>query len=321
MTVLALINPQSLLGEEIKRDLGRRKGLASEVRLLATEAEQIGAVTDFAGVAALVQECSAESFSGVDLAILLPGLGASPRKPSGLPPRTILLVVDSSAQWHKGVPVVAGLDSVQIEERSAKVLISPSPMVILLAHLLQPLKQLGPSSVVAQVLLPASRHQQAGLDELFGQTRAILSMRDDRPTAVFGKQIAFNLLPIETDSSGYLQQLKSLVGDESAVALQFVQAGVFHSLACSLFIQFERDPGLPALREVWAAHPWIEIVESDDPLGPTDAAAREEILVSNLIPSPTRPGGYQLWAVMDNLTRGGASNVIEVIESLFAITS
>ena len=75
MTVLALINPQSLLGEEIKRELGRRKGLTSEVRLLATDAEQIGAVTDFAGMAALVQECSEESFDGVDLAILLSSAG------------------------------------------------------------------------------------------------------------------------------------------------------------------------------------------------------------------------------------------------------
>jgi aspartate-semialdehyde dehydrogenase len=321
VTVLAIINPQSLLGEEIKRELGRRKGLASEVRLLATAPEQIGAVTDFGGVAALVQGCSAEAFDGVDLAILLPSAEDTPRRPSGLSESSTLLVVDSSAHWGEGVPVVAGLDSAHIEERSAKVLISPAPIVILLAHLLQPLRQLGPSSLVAQALLPASSHQQSGLDELFEQTRAILSMRDERPTAVFGKQIAFNLLPVETDGSGYLRQLKCLVGDETAVALQIVQAGVFHSLACSLFIQFESDPGLATLRELWAAHPWIEIVENDDLPGPTDAAAREEILVANLSPSPARPAGYQLWAVMDNLTRGGASNVVEVIESLLAISS
>ena len=216
---------------------------------------------------------------------------------------------------------MAGLDSVRIEQRSATLLISPSPIVILLAHLLQPFEQLGPSSAVAQVLLPASSHQQSGLDELFEQTRAILSMRDDRPTEVFGKQIAFNLLPVGADISGYLQQLKSLIGDQTTVALQIVQAGVFHGLACSLFIQFEKDPGLSALRKLLTAHPWIEIVEDGDHPGPTDAAAREEILVANLSASPTRDGGYQLWAVMDNLTRGGASNVIEVIESLFAITS
>ena len=49
MTILALINPQSLLGEEIKRELSRRKELWSEVRLLTTEEDQVGAVTDVAG--------------------------------------------------------------------------------------------------------------------------------------------------------------------------------------------------------------------------------------------------------------------------------
>ena len=91
MTILAIINPQSLLGDEIKRELGRRKGLWSEVRLLTTEPEQIGAVTDFAGKAALVQECGVETLRGVELAILLHG---DPAQAPSLPTGTSLLVVD-----------------------------------------------------------------------------------------------------------------------------------------------------------------------------------------------------------------------------------
>ena len=321
MTVLAILNPQSLLGEEINQELGRRKGLSSEVRLLATEPDQIGAVTDLGGVAALVQECTAESLDGVDLAILLPGGEDSTPDPATLSSASTLLVVDPPQPWEDATPIVTGLDPAADRDGASKVLLSPSPIVILLAHLLRPLKELGPADVFAQVLMPASSRDQAGLDELFEQTRSILAMRDDKPTAVFGKQIAFNLLPGDADTSGYLRHLEVLLGAETRVAVQIVQAGVFHSLACSLMVSFEEDPGISALEEALAAHPWIELAEKDSRPGPTDAAAREEILVADLRPSPSRPGSYQLWAVMDNLTRGGASNVVEVVEGLFAFAS
>jgi len=318
VTILAIINPQSLLGDVIKQELGKRKELWSEVRLLATEPEQVGAVTDIAGEAALVQECDAETLQGVDLAVLLHG---DPAQAPTLPTSTVLLVVDPTSDWPEGTLAVAGVDSDLIDQQSDSLFISPAPAVILLAHLLQPLAELRPSLAVAQVLLPASSHDQAGLDELFQQTRSILAAQDDRPTEVFGKQIAFNLLPVSSDPSTYLDQLHRILGRESVVTLQMVQTGVFHSLACNLFVSFEEDPGFDKVRQRLAAQTWIELVAEGDRPGPTDAAAREEILVADLRPGLGHPGSYQLWAVMDNLTRGGASNVVEIVENLLAPTS
>ena len=48
--------------------------------------------------------------------------------------------------------------------------------------------------------------------------------------------------------------------------------------------------------------------------GPVDAAAREEVVVGSVRPDAGAPGGYWIWAVMDNLTRGGALNAVEVAE-------
>ncbi len=319
MTVLAIINPQSLLGGEIKKSLGRRRELWSDVRLLGTEPAQVGAVTEFAGEAALVQECDVEALQGVRLAILLPGDEDPTAAQLSLPADSTLLVVDPKSGWHGATPAVAGIDST--EDRSGAVFISPSPVVILLAHLLQPLQDLGTSAAVAQILMPASSQGQAGLDELFDQTRSFLAVQDDKPTEVFGKQISFNLFPLSFDDTRHLDPLTRILGGNPAVALQVVQAGVFHCLACSLFLSFDQDPGLEKLRHCLAANPWIEMAGEGELPGPTDAAAREEILVADLRPSPTRPGSYQLWAVMDNLTRGGVSNVLGIVESLLAPAS
>jgi aspartate-semialdehyde dehydrogenase len=166
------------------------------------------------------------------------------------------------------------------------------------------------------VLLPASTRGQGGLDELFEQTRSILTMRAEKPTAVFGKQMAFNLLPASADRDRNLVLLRRLLGGDCEVALQLVQAGVFHSLACGLFVQFDTDPGIEQLRTALASNPAIDIAEQGDRPGPTDVAAREEILVADLLASSSTPGSYQLWAVMDNLTRGGVLNLMEIVESL-----
>jgi len=52
----------------------------------------------------------------------------------------------------------------------------------------------------------------------------------------------------------------------------------------------------------------------EDPLGPIDAAATDDVLLGHL--RSESPGSYWLWSVMDNLTRGGASNAIAIAEAL-----
>jgi aspartate-semialdehyde dehydrogenase len=56
---------------------------------------------------------------------------------------------------------------------------------------------------------------------------------------------------------------------------------------------------------------------SDKPrlLGPIDAAASDKVLFGT-VRKDEAAGGLWLWAVMDNLTRGGALNAIEIAEAL-----
>ena len=50
-------------------------------------------------------------------------------------------------------------------------------------------------AAAATLVLPASLHDDAGLEELFEQSRQIIAMRERRRAKVFGAQLAFNLLP------------------------------------------------------------------------------------------------------------------------------
>jgi aspartate-semialdehyde dehydrogenase len=68
-----------------------------------------------------------------------------------------------------------------------------------------------------------------------------------------------------------------------------------------------------AIRKALAGNPHIETAEDPKHLGPIDSAASDKVLVGAIRKAPDR--GFWLWAVMDNLTRGGALNALEIAEA------
>jgi aspartate-semialdehyde dehydrogenase len=190
--------------------------------------------------------------------------------------------------------------------------------VVLLAHLLHPLRGLSPEAVTATVLQPASMHGNAGLEELFEQTRQIVAMTGQRSNPVFGAQLSFNLLPTTADALPLAETLSQVLGGVPGgvgpVALQVVQGSVFHSVTASLYVRFGGNASVQGLRKALAAHPYLEIADRPKHLGPIDAAASGKVIFGTIRKDPA--GGFWIWAVMDNLTRGGALNAIEIIEGL-----
>jgi aspartate-semialdehyde dehydrogenase len=193
-------------------------------------------------------------------------------------------------------------------------LVSPHPAAVLLAHLLQPLASLCTvRQVSATVLQPASLFDDAGIEELFEQTRQIVAMSGQHRSEVFGDaQVAFNLLPAaqgEATAGRIATTLDTVLGAPQPLSLQLIQAGVFHGLAVSLYVSSADAPSTAALRKALTVGPFIAAAEDARHLGPIDAAANDKILLG-----PTRKdsSGFWLWAAMDNLTRGGALNAVEV---------
>ncbi|HZI63277.1 MAG TPA: Asd/ArgC dimerization domain-containing protein, partial [Thermoanaerobaculia bacterium] len=248
------------------------------------------------------------ALEGVDLAFFCGDIEGNRPLLDRLPSETTAIVLSPDATRGDGVPVVAGIN---LDEATVgQVLISPHPGAVALAHLLFPLQPLGLESAVATLVQPVSMREEPALHELFEQTRRILSFSDQRP-GMFGKQLAFNLLPAAA-AANLTGELSGLVGGELELAVQVVQGGVFHGFALSVYTRFGGDPGLAAVREALRRHPHLELVRRPELLGPIDAAGKDAVLVGLIEPEPRRAGGYWLWAVMDNLTRGGALNALEI---------
>ncbi len=307
---IAIVNPISLLGQELREGLERHGDLWSEVRLLTTDPEAVGTVTEAAGAAALVEAYETDSLRGVDLVFVCDWSSRLEGLLDDRSTETTVVVVAPEQAPAGGVAVVAGIN-LDLAEPGG-VLISPHPSVVAVAHLTSPLTSFGLQEAVAHVVQPASMKGQEGLDELFEQTRSILSFAEQIPQEVFGGQQAFNLLPLDLSTQELVSQLHSVLGEEQKLALKIVQGGVFHSLSANVFARLAQDPGTDGLQDAFDDYPQTDRVSEPDLLGPITAAAREEILVGSVEPAPGLPGAYWIWGVMDNLTRGGATNALEI---------
>jgi aspartate-semialdehyde dehydrogenase len=135
-------------------------------------------------------------------------------------------------------------------------------------------------------------------------------MVEQRPTAVFGRQLAFNIYPDARPPGLLTPQLRAVLGDEVPVVARGLQAGVFHGIGASLHLRFDHDPGGAALRDALTQSGVVTVLDDDHPPSPIDTPRRQDIQIAE--PQPDGAGGYWLWAVTDNLSRGGAVNALGI---------
>lgn len=312
MSPVAIINPSNLLGKELKETLENRPEIAGDILLLSSREDEIGTLTEVAGAAAMVTRFEPEKLRGSEVAFFCGPIADNRPLLAALPPETTAVVLSLDATAADGLPVVAGVNAPPAPPAGERrVLLSPHPGVVLLAHLLHALRGLNPQEAVATLIQPASMRDDAGLEELFEQTRQIVAMTGRSPTPVFGAQLAFNLLPVPLPADPVAALLVRVLADAPPVALQILQGAVFHSVAASLWVRCAGDPGPQAVRKALSEHPHLEAADKPRHLGPIDAAASDKVLFGN-VRKDEAGGGFWLWAAMDNLTRGGALNAIEI---------
>lgn len=316
MSVLAIVHPTNLLGKELRETLGRGGVGPSwqEVRLLSTVESEIGTLTETGGAAAIVQRYEADSLDGVALAFFCGPIAANRALIAELRPEVAAVVLSTDATLADGHPVVAGINTRPSDAANGRstVLLSPHPGAVLLAHLLHPLAAFEPLAAVATLILPASLHDDAGVDELVEQARHIVAMTPRRRSQVFGAQLAFNLLPAaraEETAATIAATLAAVLPAPVPLSLQLVQGGIFHCLTLGLHLRHAAGPGPQAARKALAASPFVELAEDARHLGPIAAAASDKVLVGAVRKDES---GIWIWAVMDNLTRGGAVNALEI---------
>jgi aspartate-semialdehyde dehydrogenase len=315
VSVVVLINPTTLVGKELRERLESRPDLGAELRLLSPDEEEVGTLTEIRGAAAVVVQAREAELEGADLVVFcgdreaaLPLLG---RLPAGA--TAVLLAPDATPD--DGLPLVAGINLEALDEAPpGTVLLSPHPGAVLLAHLLHPLRDFVPLTATATLLQPASLYGEAGLDELYAQARRVIALAGREDPTVLPGQLAFNAFPSALPGEHVAAEVEAVLGGGAAVSVEVCQAPVFHGFSAALYLTCEQSPEPEELRQALGDSPFVRLADDDQPLGPTEAAASDEVLVGPVRRTGGRGGGYWIWSVMDNLTRGGALNALAIAE-------
>ncbi len=312
---LGIVNPLTLVGNEIKTILRERSFPFAKIVLLDSGGKAAGALTEIDAEPTVVAAASDDELEDLDL-VFFCGPPAPNREWIDRYRDDDFIAVDASqpSATEKGKLAVAG---VNLEEIGAgdTLLISPHPVAIPIALMLHQITMLSPvESCIANVVQPASEFEQAGVEELAQQTISVLNIKSV-PKDIFDRQLAFNLYPaLERNEEFIVEQIRALTDPEAQLALLVTQGTIFHGHTFSLFVKTREDLEVDRIASRLRDNPAIVLPEGDQSFGTIDAAGKDEVLVAEVRRDPAIRGGFWLWAVSDNLRRSSALNAVLVAE-------
>ncbi|MFL6245036.1 MAG: Asd/ArgC dimerization domain-containing protein [Thermoanaerobaculia bacterium] len=312
---LGIVNPLTLVGNEIKSILRERSFPYAKLALLDSIGEGAGALTELDEQPAVVASVAQEGLDDLDV-VFFCGPPSANQQWIARHAEDDFIAVDLSQPTlsEDGKLAIAGVNLETIGAGD-DLLISPHPIAIPIALILHQIATLSPiESCTATVVQPASEFDQQGIEELAKQTVSVLSVQSV-PHEIFDRQLAFNLYPAaEHNEEMIVSQVRALTEPRAELALLVTQGTIFHGHTFSLFVKtrepLERDRIVAALESNAA----IVMQEGDQQFGTIDAAGKDEVLVAEVRPDASIRGGFWVWAVCDNLRRSSALNAVLVAE-------
>jgi len=313
---LGIVNPLTLVGNEIKTILRERSFPLERLVLLDTIGEA-GALTDIGDEPAVVTAISDDELEDLDL-VFFCGPAEKNREWLQRGDEVKFLAIDLSQPTTSddGKLVIAGINLEDVDD-SEPMLISPHPVAIPIALVLHQIELVAPVELcTATVVQPASHFDQLGVEELAKQTLSVLNV-SSMPHDVFDRQLAFNLYPAaEHDEQTIVSQVRALTDARTEIALLVTQGTIFHGHTFSLFVRMRGEADVDAITASLKRNPAIVFPEGDQQFGTIDAAGKDEVLIAELRADPSIRGGFWLWAVCDNLRRSSALNAVLIAEKV-----
>ncbi len=316
---VALVDPGTLAGRDVKAVLRERGFPAAHLHLLQTGDPSSGLLTEDDGEAAYVAALEADSLSTCQIAFLCGPAKATARFLSLRAPDGCL-VLDLSGQRQEGTFVDALRGVLPSPLPAGDHFLLRDPAATVLADAVAALETLRPvQAVTVAIDRPASDLGKDALDELFQQAIAVASFRSV-PKDTLGTQSAFNIYsPADTDAfeNRVAGDVRALLGRDLPMGVLSARASVFHGTTLRLEIRFEGDAPAPdALRSaLLAAGRGFAEADVDGPPGILDAAGRDETL---LIRTASEGSAARLFLASDDLRRPWALLAVRIAEAAIA---
>ncbi len=325
---IAILGATGAVGEALLETLAERQFPVGEIYALARH-ESAGEHLRFGGKSVIVQDAADFDWTQAQLAFFVAGAEASAAWIDDAT-NAGCLVIDSSGLFalEPDVPlVVPGVNPyVLADYRNRNVIAVADSLTSQLLAALKPLiDQGGLSRIAVTSMLSASAQGKKAVDALAGQSAKLLNGIPIDEDDFFGRQLAFNMLPLLPDREGSVRQERRIVDevrkilqdDGVMISASVVQSPVFYGHAQMVSFEALRPLAAEEAREAFSRGEDIVLSEETDyPTQVGDASGNPQLSIGCVHNDYGMPEQIQFWSVADNVRFGGALMAVKIAEKL-----
>lgn len=325
---IAILGATGAVGEALLETLAERQFPVGEIYALARN-ESAGEHLRFGGKTIIVQDVVDFDWTQAQLAFFVAGKEATA---SWVEEATNAgcLVIDSSGLFalEPDVPLVVPEVNpfVLTDYRNRNVIAVPDSLTSQLLAALKPLiDQGGLSRISVTSLISASAQGKKAVDALAGQSAKLLNGIPIDEDDFFGRQLAFNMLPLLPDREGSVREerrivdeVRKILQDEGLmISASVVQSPVFYGHAQMVNFEALRPLAAEEARDAFAQGEDIVLSEENEfPTQVGDASGTPHLSVGCVRNDYGMPEQIQFWSVADNVRFGGALMAVKIAEKL-----
>ena len=336
---IAVVGATGAVGTKMIEMLEKTTLPIKKITLLASK-RSAGKTLVFKNEPLVIQELTADSFAGVDIALFSAGGGISKQfAPEAVKHGAVVIDNTSHFRMDPNVPLVVPEVNPHALAQHKGIIANPNCSTIQMMVALEPIRQkVGLSRVLVSTYQAVSGAGAQALAELTRESQELLAGKaadelnpEILPAGSDKKHypIAFNALPqidvFAEDDYTYeewkmINETKKIMGDESIkVAATCVRVPVVNGHSESIYIELKEETTVQAIQEILAKAPGVELV--DDPSQQRypqaiDSIDQKGTFVGRIRRDLDNPKGFHLWVVSDNLLKGAALNSIQIAEKM-----
>ncbi|EBC6122686.1 aspartate-semialdehyde dehydrogenase [Salmonella enterica] len=325
---IAVLGATGAVGEALLETLAERQFPVGEIYALARH-ESAGEHLRFGGKSVIVQDAADFDWTQAQLAFFVAGAEASAAWVDDAT-NAGCLVIDSSGLFalEPDVPLVVPEvnPNVLADYRNRNVIAVADSLTSQLLAALKPLiDQGGLSRIAVTSMLSASAQGKKAVDALAGQSAKLLNGMPIDEDDFFGRQLAFNMLPLLPDREGSVRQERRIVDevrkilqdDGVMISASVVQSPVFYGHAQMVSFEALRPLAAEEAREAFSRGEDIVLSEETDyPTQVGDASGNPQLSIGCVHNDYGMPEQIQFWSVADNVRFGGALMAVKIAEKL-----
>jgi aspartate-semialdehyde dehydrogenase len=330
MANIAVLGATGVVGREILNIIEELNLPFDSIKFLSS-ARSAGSELEFKEKKYIVEECTPESFEGVNIVMASAGGSTSMEFAPEAVKRGAVFIDNSSAfRMDKDVPlVIVGVNDEDLRLHKG-IIANPNCSTSQLMLVLKPLhERFKIKRLIVSTYQSVSGAGLAAINELREDTKANLEEREFT-NRVFKKPISFNVIP-QIDvfcDNGYtkeemkvdLETKKILhLPQETPISCTAVRVPVFVGHSEAVDIEFEKAVSPDEAREILQNAYGVKVIDNPDDFEyPTtrDAAGVDPVFAGRIRKCNAFENGISLWCVADNLRIGAALNTVRIAQKV-----